>query len=71
MNKNKLKAVMVENGDSQRKLAEYLGIALSTLNAKINGKDTEFTQAEIALIKKRYNLNCEKLCEIFFNSKVS
>lgn len=66
MNKSMLRAVMIKNGDTQQTLAKFLGMALSTLNAKLNSK-TEFTQTEIAAIKNRYNLTGEELSKIFFN----
>lgn len=69
MNKQKLRAVMVEFGDTQGDLAEALGVGLSTLNAKINEYGTaQFRQSEIAFIKERYNLTASAVDEIFFSS---
>lgn len=66
MNSALLKSYIVRNNDNQSKLAEALGISLSTLNAKINGCNTSFRQNEIAAIKERYNLSPVEVDEIFF-----
>ena len=71
MNKNLLNSFMARNGDNQEKLAEALGISLSNLNAKINGKGASFRQTEILAIKQRYNLNSDEVDSIFFNLKLS
>lgn len=72
MNKNKLEAVMKLNGDTGTTLSEYLGMARSTFSAKINEKNgAEFTQSEIASIKKRYELTADEVVEIFFKENVS
>ena len=65
--KNVLKAKMVEFGDTQAKLARAIGISLSRLNAKLNGTDgAEFTLGEIKQIKKRYSLDADQTEHIFF-----
>lgn len=66
MNTNRLKAKIVENGDTQTNLAVALGISLSNLNDKINGK-ADFRQNEIAAIKGRYHLTADDVDAIFFN----
>ena len=71
MNKNKLESIMKLHGDSGTTLANHLGMARSTFSLKINESGTEFTQSEIAAIKKRYNLSPEEVTEIFFVEKVS
>ena len=54
MNKAMLESVMKLNSDTQSDLADYLGISLSRLNAKINEyRGAQFFQTEIAAIKKR------------------
>ena len=65
------KSYIVRNNDTQRLLAKALGISLSNLNAKINGKTASFRQAEIILIKDRYHLSAEEVDAIFFASKLS
>lgn len=70
MNKNKLRAKMVEHGDTQADLAKALFISVSNLSLRINGR-VDFRQSEIDLIKKRYNLSAEDLDLIFFADAVS
>lgn len=70
MNKNKLKAKMMEHGDTQSDLADALNISLSNLSLRINGK-MDFRQSEIDAIKKRYKLSAAELDSIFFEDVVS
>ena len=70
MNKQKFVGIMYENGDNQGKLAEAMDISLSRLNAKINGSG-EFSQSEIQFIKDRYDLDADKVDEIFFTPPAS
>ena len=65
MNCNLLKYYMRENDDTIESLAEDLKLHYNTVSLKLNGK-REFTQLEIALISKRYNLNAEEVVKIFF-----
>ena len=72
MNKPLLESKMKLKQDNQSDLANYLGISLSRLNAKINEKDgAEFNQGEIKEIKRRYDLTPEEVDQIFFNADVS
>lgn len=72
MDKRKLESLMRLNGDTGGTLAEYLGIARSTFSAKLNETNgAEFTQGEIALIKKRYDMNADQVDDTFFTEKVS
>ena len=71
MNKNKLRATMLEHGDTQATLAEALGMSKSSLNAKINENGSEFHQTEIDGIRRRYNLTSQEVVDIFFCRKVS
>lgn len=66
MNTNFLKGQIVKAGDTQRALAESMGISLGTLNAKINEKNSVFTRNEIAFIAKRYKLSPSEIFDIFF-----
>lgn len=70
MNGNLFKAKMVENGDTQEKLAEAMGLQTSGLNLRINGK-REFRLNEMNFIKQRYGLSCEEIDKIFFTELVS
>lgn len=67
MNKNLLRSIMVLHDDTNAKLADYLGITQNRLSAKMNEwNGAEFTQSEIRKIKERYDLDAEKVMEIFF-----
>lgn len=67
MNQNKLLALLKLHGDTQKMLADAIGITGSTLNYKLHEKGTSFTQPEILVIKKRYNLSAKDIDEIFFS----
>ena len=70
MNKGNLRAMMVKHNDTQEKLAEYLNLPVSGVNARINGK-TEFRRSEINAIRARYSLTPEETMDIFFTDDVS
>lgn len=67
MNKALFRSIMVLHNDTNRSLAEYLGISAKSVNDKINENNTEFKQSEIAAIKRRYSLSDEQVSNIFFN----
>ncbi len=68
MNKLKLESIMKLHGDTGTILSKYLGMARSTFSAKINETNgAEFSQGEIAKIKKKYSLNAVEIEEIFFS----
>lgn len=67
MNKLLLRSVMALFDDTNKTLAEYLGISAKSLIDKINENGTEFKQGEIQAIKKRYELTAEQVTQIFFN----
>ncbi len=72
MDKTLLSSVMVKNHDTQRKLAEAMGLSLSRFNAKINEREgAEFTQTEMTFIISRYHLSNDEAMKIFFAEKVS
>lgn len=66
MNKELLRSIMVLHGDTNKDLADYLGITEQSLSNKINENGTEFKQREIRLIKLRYNLTADQVDLIFF-----
>lgn len=66
MNKAKLKSVMTLHGDTNKDIAELLGISEQSVSGKINENGTEFKQGEIAKIKDRYNLSPAEVDSIFF-----
>ena len=68
MNKDKLRSVMVLNGDTNKSLADALCITEQSLSNKINERRTEFKQGEITVIKNRYNLSPEQVEAIFFSA---
>ena len=67
MNKAKLKSLMTLHGDTNKDIAELLGISLQSVSCKINENGTEFKQGEIAKIKDRYNLSPAEVDAIFFD----
>jgi len=67
MNKTLLRSIMVLFGDTNKTLADYLGISEKSVNDKINERGTEFKKSEIAAIKKRYSLTDEQVILIFFS----
>ena len=68
MNKLRLRSIMALNGDTNRDLAEALGITEQSLSCKMNENGTEFKQGEITKIKDRYNLSPEEVDGIFFSN---
>ena len=66
MNKELLRSIMVLFGDTNKTLADFLGITEQSLSNKINENGTEFKQSEIRRIKIRYNLTAEQVDLIFF-----
>lgn len=72
MNKIKLKSVIIANNDTAASLAKFLGIARTTLSAKMNEyRGAEFTQKEIQMMIERYSLSSDDVVAIFFDEKVS
>ena len=66
MNKARLRSIMTLHGDTNKDLAEMLGISEQSFSCKINENGTEFKQGEITKIKDRYNLSPDELVAIFF-----
>ena len=66
MRKEVLRSIMVLHGDTNKDLADYLGISEQSVSNKINENGTEFKQGEIARIKMKYNLSSEQIDAIFF-----
>lgn len=66
MRKEVLRSIMVLHGDTNKGLADFLGISEQSVCNKINENGTEFKQGEIARIKARYNLSSEQVDRIFF-----
>ena len=66
MKKERLRSIMVLHGDTNKDLADYLGISEQSVSNKINENGSEFKQGEIARIKEKYNLTSEQVDCIFF-----
>ena len=66
MKKELLRSIMVLHGDTNKDLADYLGITEQSVSNKINENGTEFKQGEIGRIKARYNLTSDQVDRIFF-----
>ena len=67
MNKAKLKSVMTLHGDTNKDIAELLGISEQSVSCKINENGTEFKQGEIKKISEKYNLSPDAVTAIFFD----
>lgn len=67
MNKAMLRSFMALHGDTNKSLADALGITEQSLSAKANESGTEFKQGEIAKIKERYQLTAAEVDAIFFS----
>lgn len=67
MNKAKLRSIMALHGDTNKDVAELLGISEQSFSCKINENGTEFKQGEITKIKDKYNLSPEEVDSIFFD----
>ena len=66
MKKELLRSIMVLHGDTNKDLADYLGISEQSVSYKINENGTEFKQGEIRMIRSRYNLTADQVDRIFF-----
>jgi antitoxin component HigA of HigAB toxin-antitoxin module len=71
MNKKLLRSLMALHGDTNKSLAEYLGISEQSVCNKINEKNTEFTREEINAIKRRYSMSADLVDLVFFAEEVS
>lgn len=66
MNKELFRSIMVLYGDTNKDLADYLGITEQSVSNKINENGTEFKLVEMRLIKRRYSLTSDLVDRIFF-----
>lgn len=60
----KSKMVLYGDEDFSNCLADIIGTSRQTASAKLNGQ-SKFTQPEISLVAKRYNLTGEEIRKIF------
>jgi predicted transcriptional regulator len=66
MKKELLRSIMVLHGDTNKDLADYLGITEQSVSNKINENGTEFKLGEMKRIAYRYNLSSDQIDDIFF-----
>lgn len=72
MDPNKLKALMLVNGDTRNTLAEYLHISAASLSYKMNETHGRcFDKKEIEDIARKYSLTSKEISDIFFEDLVS
>lgn len=71
VNTNELKAELKRNNITQEELAGKIGMNPSTLNKKINNKQSVFTVEEANQIAIELNIQSEKLITIFFDKKLA
>lgn len=70
MNSSKLRGIRVERGYNQQKLAEAIGITLSTYYRKETGQ-REFSRDEIEKLAKVLCLTAQDVNAIFFDNKLT
>ena len=66
MNKNKLKGKIREKRLTYKILAQKIGIGLTSMNYKINGKNL-FNQEEMKKLKEALRLTDNETIDIFFS----
>lgn len=67
MNTNELKKIMLDHGDNNKALADFLGMAESTFSSKLHENGAAFRKCEIKKIIDRYKLSDNQIRLIFFN----
>ena len=67
MNAVELKKIMLDHGESNRSLADFLGVRESTFSSKLHENGASFRKSEIQQIIERYNLTAEQIKNIFFS----
>lgn len=68
MNKNHFKSIMVLHGDTQKTVADALGVSEQTVGDKVNGL-SDFKQSEIKVLIDRWELTPAQVDEIFFSGE--
>lgn len=66
MNKNAFKSLIILKGDTQKDVADALGVTEQTIGDKLNGV-SDFKQTEIKTLIDRYDLTPEQVNDIFFD----
>lgn len=67
LNTKELKKVMLDYGDSNKTLADYLGMAESTFSSKLHENGAAFRKSEMKMIIDRYKLTPAQIKLIFFS----
>lgn len=65
----KLKARMVDQGETARSLAEKLGISENSMYSKLNGK-YEFKPSEIEKMMRILNIHAREMKRYFFKHQI-
>ena len=69
MKKNVFRSIMALHNDTQKDIADALGITEQTVSDKINGL-SEFKAGEIKLLIARYDLTPIQVDDIFFGEEI-
>ncbi len=69
MKLEKLKGLLVEHKKTYADLAELLGVSITTINSKMNGK-TQFDVVEATMISDWLGLDCSSRVDIFLNDNL-
>ena len=56
-----------KNGDTMRDVAKAIKISTTTMSNRLTHKCGDFSRADIATLKKRWNLTNDQVAEIFYN----
>lgn len=69
MKLEKLKGLLVEHKKTYADLAELLGVSITTINSKMNGK-TQFDVVEATMISDWLELDCSSRVDIFLHNNL-
>lgn len=69
MKLEKLKGLLVEHKRTYADLAELLGVSITTINSKMNGK-TQFDVVEATMISDWLELDCSSRVDIFLHNNL-
>lgn len=69
MKLEKLKGLLVEHKKTYADLAELLGVSITTINSKMNGK-TQFDVVEATMISDWLGLDCSSRGDIFLHNNL-
>lgn len=69
MKLEKLKGLLVEHKKTYADLADLLGVSITTINSKMNGK-TQFDVVEATMISDWLELDCSSRVDIFLHNNL-